>query len=70
MTTPLAINQILRVSKQHNQNKLTLPDIRNLRIPLLSEDKMKYYAKVVEQLSILENDSYELLIKAKKTSVR
>lgn len=70
LTTPLAINQILRVSKQHNQNKLTLPDIRNLRIPLLSEDKMKYYAKVVEQLSILENDSYELLIKAKKLFVQ
>lgn len=65
LTTALAINQILRVSKQHNQNKLTLPDIRNLRIPLLSDSKMKYYAKVVEEMSILENDSYNLLLKAK-----
>lgn len=66
LTTPLAINQILRVSKQHNQNKLTLPDIRNLRIPLLSDSKMKYYAKVVEEMSILENDSYNLLLKSKE----
>jgi type I restriction enzyme S subunit len=66
LTTPLAINQILRVSKQHNQNKLTLPDIRNLRIPLLSVAKMKYYANAVEEMSILENDSYNLLLKAKE----
>lgn len=65
LTTALAINQILRVSKQHNQNKLTLPDIRNLRIPLLSDVKMKYYAKAVEEMSILENDSYNLLLKSK-----
>lgn len=65
LTTPLAINQILRVSKQHNQNKLTLPDIRNLAIPLLTEEKMQYYAKVVEELSILENDSYNLLLESK-----
>lgn len=69
LTTPLAINQILRVSKQHNQNKLTLPDIRNLRIPLLSQDKMKHYANVVEELSILENESYNLLLKAKRLFV-
>ncbi|MCL2186782.1 MAG: restriction endonuclease subunit S [Treponema sp.] len=61
LTTPLAINQILRVCKQHNQNKLTLPDIRNLSIPLLSESKMKSYAKVVDELSILENDSFNLI---------
>jgi type I restriction enzyme S subunit len=66
LTTTLAINQILRVSKQHNQNKLTLPDIRNLRIPLLSVAKMKYYAKAVEEMSILENDSYNLLLKSKE----
>tara|TARA_R110000744_G_scaffold253634_2_gene369200 strand:+ start:1955 stop:3343 length:1389 start_codon:yes stop_codon:yes gene_type:complete len=70
LTTPLAINQILRVSKQHNQNKLTLPDIRNLRIPLLSVDKMKYYAEAVEVMSILENDSYNLLLKAKELFLR
>lgn len=66
LTTPLAINQILRVSKQHNQNKLTLPDIRGLKIPLLSEDSMKFYAKVVDELSILENDSYNLIKQAQK----
>lgn len=64
LTTPLAINQILRVSKQHNQNKLTLPDIRNLKIPLLSEERMKFYAKAVDELSVLENDSYHLVKKA------
>lgn len=60
LTTPLAINQILRASKQHNQNKLTLPDIRGLKIPLLSVDKMKLYAKEVGELSELENASYKL----------
>jgi len=64
LTTPLAINQILRVSKQHNQNKLTLPDIRELKIPLLSEERMKFYAKEVDELSVLENDSYGLIKKA------
>lgn len=66
LTTPLAINQILRVSKQHNQNKLTLPDIRELKIPLISEERMKYYAKVVDEISILENDSYNLINEAKQ----
>jgi len=66
LTSPLAINQIIRVSKQHNQNKLTLPDIRNLRIPLLKKDKAKYYAKIVDELSVLENDSYVLLKQAKE----
>ncbi|MBN8573091.1 MAG: restriction endonuclease subunit S [Candidatus Kapabacteria bacterium] len=64
LTTPLAINQILRVSKQHNQNKLTLPDIRELKIPLLSDERMKYYAKEVNELSVLEDDSYKLVKKA------
>jgi len=64
LTTPLAINQILRVSKQHNQNKLTLPDIRELKIPLLSEERMKFYAKEVNELSILEDESYKLVKKA------
>lgn len=66
LTTPLAINQILRVSKQHNQNKLTLPDIRELKIPLLSEERMKFYAKEVDELSVLENDSYNLIKKAQQ----
>lgn len=66
LTTPLAINQILRVSKQHNQNKLTLPDIRELKIPLLSEERMKYYASEVNELSNLENDSYNLIKKAQQ----
>lgn len=66
LTTPLAINQILRVSKQHNQNKLTLPDIRELKIPLLSEARMRFYAKEVDELSILENDSYNLIKKAQQ----
>jgi type I restriction enzyme S subunit len=64
LTTPLAINQILRVSKQHNQNKLTLPDIRELKIPLLSEERMKFYAKEVQELSVLEDESYKLVRKA------
>jgi len=64
LTTPLAINQILRVIKQHNQNKLTLPDIRELKIPLLSEERMKFYAKEVNELSILEDESYKLVKKA------
>lgn len=64
LTTPLAINQILRVSKQHNQNKLTLPDIKELKIPLLPEERMKYYAKEVGELSVLENDSFLLVKKA------
>jgi len=62
LTTPLAINQILRVSKQHNQNKLTLPDIRNLKIPLLSEQRMRFFATAVDEISLLENKSF-LLIK-------
>lgn len=66
LTTPLAINQILRVSKQHNQNKLTLPDIRELKIPLLSEARMKFYANEVNELSILENESYNLINIAKQ----
>lgn len=61
LTTPLAINQILRVSKQHNQNKLTLPDIRNLKIPLLSEDRMKYFATEVDLLSELDDSSFKAI---------
>ncbi len=66
LTTPLAINQIIRVSKQHNQNKLTLPDIRELKIPLLSEERMKYYAAKVDELSVLEDESFKLIKKAQK----
>ena len=61
LTTPIAINQIIRVSKAHNQNKLTLPDIRNLRIPMLSEKKVKYYSKFVDKITHLENDAFVLL---------
>jgi len=61
LTTPIAINQIIRVSKAHNQNKLTLPDIRNLRIPMLSENKVKYYSKCVDKITHLENDAFVLL---------
>lgn len=64
LTTPLAINQILRVSKQHNQNKLTLPDIRELKIPLLSVPKMKKFAAEVEELSNLEDQSFNLIKQA------
>ena len=70
LTTPLAINQIIRVSKQHNQNKLTLPDIRNLRIPLLTTSKIKYYANIVRQLSILEDQSYKLLKQAQELFIK
>jgi|JI10StandDraft_1071094.scaffolds.fasta_scaffold91001_2 type I restriction enzyme S subunit len=66
LTTPLAINQILRVSKQHNQNKLTLPDIRELKIPLLPKSRMEFYAKEVNELSILEDESYKLVKKAQQ----
>jgi type I restriction enzyme S subunit len=66
LTTTLAINQILRVSKQHNQNKLTLPDIRELKIPLLSEERMKFYANVVDELSVLENESFKLIKSAQR----
>lgn len=66
LTTPLAINQIIRVSKQHNQNKLTLPDIRELRIPLLSNERMKYYAKKVDELAKLDDESFKLIKKAQE----
>lgn len=66
LTTPLAIHQIIRVSKQHNQNKLTLPDIRELKIPLLSEERMKYYAVKVAELAVLEDESFKLIKKAQK----
>lgn len=66
LTTPLAINQILSVSKQHNQNKLTLPDIKKLKIPLLADDKIRYYARKVDELSRLENDSFLLMKEAQK----
>lgn len=64
LTTPLAINQILRVSKAHNQNKLTLPDIRTLKIPQLSKQEMRYYGKIVNELAILENESFKLVKEA------
>ena len=66
LTTPLAINQILRVSKQHNQNKLTLPDIRDLKIPLLLKSRMEFYANEVKELSVLEHESYKLIKKAQQ----
>jgi len=65
LTTPLAINQILRVSKAHNQNKLTLPDIRELIIPTLSESILKKYASVVEEIQLLENESFNIIQEAK-----
>ncbi|MDO9155072.1 MAG: hypothetical protein Q7U47_15415 [Paludibacter sp.] len=65
LTTPLAINQILRVSKAHNQNKLTLPDIRELIIPTLSESILKKYAAVVEEIQLLENESFNIIQEAK-----
>lgn len=65
LTTPLAINQILRVSKAHNQNKLTLPDIRELIIPTLSESILKKYAAVVEEIQLLENESFNIIQNAK-----
>jgi len=66
LTSPLAINQILRVSKAHNQNKLTLPDIRELAIPVLPEERLKYYANAVREIQDLENDSFKLLQEAKE----
>ncbi|GAL73401.1 restriction endonuclease subunit S [Jejuia pallidilutea] len=65
LTTPIAINQIIRVSKAHNQNKLTLPDIRNLRIPMLSNEKVRIYANYVDDITNLENDTFVDLEKLK-----
>ncbi|MCO5279343.1 MAG: hypothetical protein M9911_15270 [Saprospiraceae bacterium] len=65
LTTPLAINQILRVSKAHNQNKLTLPDIRDLIIPTIPEKKIRKYASVVEEIQHLENESFNTIEEAK-----
>ena len=66
LTTRLAITQIIRTCKQHNQNKLTLPDIRKLKIPLLSSDRINYYAEKAKKIIHYEADSYKLINEAKK----
>jgi type I restriction enzyme S subunit len=66
LTTKLAITQIIRASKVHNQPKLTLPDIRELPIPMLSHERREYYANISDKLADFDDKSYLQIQEAKQ----